>query len=150
MPITFNWGTGIFVFYCLFASVLFFSVYKSTQYDHSLVVDNYYEQDLAYQDQFDRIANSKALVQKVKIELQTPTKQVKLAFPADLSAPLTGKLLFYKANNKALDWELPLMTDGDNQMLVSIGQLPPGRWKLQIHWEAGGKAYYDEKILDLK
>ncbi|PSR12499.1 MAG: hypothetical protein DA408_05035 [Bacteroidetes bacterium] len=150
MHITFNWGTGIFIFYCLFASVLFFSVYKSTQYDHSLVVDNYYEQDLAYQDQFDRIANSAKLTQQVRIQVLPATDQVQLVFPADLPAPLTGNLLFYKANNKALDWELPLMTDGDNQMLVSIGQLPPGRWKLQIHWEAGDKPYYDEKILDLK
>jgi hypothetical protein len=42
----FNWGTGIAIFYIIFVVSLVFQVFKSRQYDHSLVVDNYYEEDI--------------------------------------------------------------------------------------------------------
>ena len=64
----FNWGTGIFLFYTFFAVTLFFQVYQSTQYDNHLVVDNYYEKDIQYQVQYEKIANSLGLEEKVAIE----------------------------------------------------------------------------------
>ena len=56
-----NWGTGIAAFYLLFMVVLLSFVIKSRSYDHSLVTTNYYEQDLKYQQQYDKLANTLAL-----------------------------------------------------------------------------------------
>ena len=64
-----NWGTGIAIFYTLFASVLVMVVIKSKQYDHSLVVDNYYEEDLHYQSHFDKLVNSQQAGMAVQISL---------------------------------------------------------------------------------
>ena len=50
-----NWGTGIFIFYSLFVGALVFQLVKSFQYDNSLVVENYYEKDLNYQEQYNKI-----------------------------------------------------------------------------------------------
>ncbi|WP_367389559.1 FixH family protein [Lewinella sp. LCG006] len=150
MKIEFNWGTGIFVFYVLFASVLFFSVYESTKVDHSLVVDNYYEEDLAYQNQYDRLANSAQLKEPLGMKWQRDEKQLLLTFPKDLAATTTGQVAFYRPDDKSMDWQLPIALNDAGEMNVQMAKLPVGRWKVKVYWDAAGTPYFAEKIVDLR
>lgn len=150
MKIKFNWGTGIFLFYTVFASVLFFSVYKSTQFDHSLVVDEYYRQDLAYQDQYDRLQNTQALEQPLRMQWSTTEKQLNLRFPETLNGIPEGEIVFYRPDNKSMDWQLPIAVDKNATMTVDMAKLPVGRWKVQVYWHAGEVPYYNERIIDLR
>lgn len=149
MKFTFNWGHGIFAFYTVFAGVLFFSVYKSTQHNNTLVVEDYYAQDLAYQGQYERLQNSLNLPEKVKINWQSANKTVHLAFPDEVVNP-TGTVAFYRPDNKDLDWQMPLRLDTLGQMDIDLSRLPAGRWKLQCIWDAEGTPYFDEKTLDIR
>ncbi|MEZ4984250.1 MAG: FixH family protein [Saprospiraceae bacterium] len=150
MKFTFNWGTGIFLTYTIFALALFFTVYKSTQYDNSLVVDDYYAKDLAYQEQYDRLQNSALLPEKVKLGWASAEKKVTLDFPDDLAANVAGTAFFYRPDNKSLDWSVPLRVDAEGLQTIDLSKSPAGRWKLQCAWEADGKTYFDERIIDVK
>mgnify|MGYP000391809356 CR=1 FL=1 len=150
MKIEFNWGTGIFIFYVLFASVLFFSVYESTKVDHSLVVENYYEQDLAYQSQYDRLENSSKLAEPLRMKWQSAEKALLMSFPTDLAGSATGQIAFYRPDDKSMDWQLPIEVDEAGEMNVQMAKLPVGRWKLKVYWEAAGTPYFAEKIVDLR
>ncbi|WP_020539313.1 FixH family protein [Lewinella cohaerens] len=150
MKIEFNWGTGIFVFYVLFASVLFFSVYESTKVDHSLVVENYYEEDLAYQNQYNRLENSAKLKEPLRMKWQSDGRKLVLAFPTDLATSATGQIAFYRPDDKSMDWQLPIAVDQAGQMEVQMAKLPVGRWKVKVYWEAADTPYFAEKIIDLR
>lgn len=148
--ITFNWGTGIFLFYTVFASVLFYAVYESTKHDNSLVVENYYDYDLAYQQQYDRLENTAMLEEPFRIQWSSSDKQLTLQFPALFEGTeLEGDISFYRPNNKSLDWSLPISIDEANEMAVDLSKLPEGRWKAQVMWEAEGTPYFAERTIDI-
>ena len=141
-----NWGTGIFIFYTIFAGSLAFQVYKSTQYDNSLVGDNYYEEDLNYQTKYEQIQNSRSLEAGLAINLNKAEEFISLEFPADMKG-VSGELLLYRANNKKLDKHLPLKLNAENRMEIPFADIVAGRWKLEVTWEHGGKKYFDKKAL---
>ena len=148
--ITFNWGPGIFLFYTVFACVLIFVVYKSTQVDHSLVVDNYYDHDLAYQSHYDRLENTAKLDEPLQLQWASTTKEFTLSFPAEIEEAISGEVAFYRPNNKSLDWGVPIAVDEAKQMDLDLSKLPVGRWKVQVKWEAGGVPYFAERIIDVR
>jgi len=143
-----NWGTGIFIFYTLFAISLFYQVYKSTQYDHNLVVENYYEDDLNYQSRYDQMQNSRSLKAGLAIQLNKEQQKISLEFPTDMQG-ISGSLLLYRPSDKNLDQHLPITLGPDNKMDIPFHGLLAGRWKVEVKWEQGGKAYYDKKVVDI-
>ena len=145
----FNWGTGLFLFYSIFAASLFYQVYKSTQYDNSLVVENYYEKDLAYQSMFEKKENSMRLEHGLDIAYIPSTQMVKLSFPEELGS-IDGKILFYRANDKSKDISLSIYTDAANEMVVPVKDLINGQWKVEVDWQANKTPYFDEKTILIK
>jgi len=146
----FNWGTGIFIFYSLFAATLIFIVWKSTQYDHSLVVEDYYAKDLAYQGRYDQIKNSLGLKEKLDIEYHSKSNQVQISFPNGIGNEFTGNVVFYRADNKSKDKLLELQIDAENDMMVDVSGYDRGRWKVQVDWAAQGVDYFDESIVHFR
>lgn len=145
----FNWGTGIFLFYGLFATSLVFQVIKSTGYDNSLVVDNYYDEDLAYQSRYEQLSNSAGLTQKLTIGYLEQENLLRLAFPGDIGE-ITGNIRFYRPNDKKQDFSVSVQTKADKVMEITAKAFPsPGRWKVEVEWNAGGKDYYDEQAVDI-
>ncbi len=143
-----NWGTGIFIFYSCFAMTLFFQVYKSTQYDHSLVVEDYYAKDLAYQTTFDKLANSIALKNPLQIDYQKGLQQIQLTFPKTDKA-VTGSILLYRASDKKADVLLPIRIDAQNNMVINAATLKTGRWKIEVDWIANGTPYLNRKTIEI-
>lgn len=146
----FNWGTGIFIFYSLFVVMLVFIVWKSTQYDHSLVVEDYYAKDLAYQSRYDQIQNSIRLDEKLKIEYLSGSNQVQISFPDSIGNEFSGNILFYRADNKSKDKLLAIQADIENDMMVDVSKYDRGRWKVQIDWAVEGVEYFDESTIYLR
>lgn len=142
----FNWGTGIFLAYTIFALSMFWAVYQSTKHDNSLVVDNYYEEDLKYQQRFERIANANALSSPVGVAYDRAAKAVVLSFPAEVGQAV-GEVQFYRPSDRRLDFATPLQLDEAGRQAVASDKLVGGRWVVKISWEAQGKGYYVEKDL---
>lgn len=146
----FNWGTGIFIFYSLFVVTLVFIVWKSTQYDHSLVVEDYYAKDLAYQGRYDQIQNSLRLEEKLEIEYHSKSNQVQISFPDSIGNEFIGNVLFYRPDDKSSDKLLTIYVDAENDMMVDVSTYTRGRWKVKIDWAAQEVEYFDESIIHLR
>lgn len=144
----FNWGTGIFLFYSLFTLSLVYQVYKSTQYDNALVVDNYYEEDLAYQSAFEKKQNSMGLKVPVRIEYSNAKQLITINFPPSMGK-IAGSVLFYRAGDQSQDIALDIHTNKNNEMIVPVGRLIAGRWKIKVDWQAQNRAYFDERAVDI-
>lgn len=140
--IKWHWGTGIALAYTVFVGVFVFLVIKSTTFDNSLVVDDYYAKDITYQEHYDRLANSMALEQDLSMKLTQPN--LHLSFPENLG-PVKGNILFFSPSKSHLDFNLEVDLDDAFQQSISVNELHDGIWWVKVEWEAGGKGYYQEK-----
>lgn len=142
----FNWGTGIALFYCIFAGTMIFFVFKSTQYDHSLVQEDYYAADLKYQERYDKLSNSRG--NQLVINNRLAEQEVALTFPAELRS-IEGNALFFRPSDSKQDFSVSLQANEQNQQSISTKTLQKGLWKIKVDWSAEGKKYYQEMSLVL-
>lgn len=144
----FSWGTGIAIFYGLFVLVLVAAVIKSTTYDNSLVSDHYYADDLKYQQHYEKLANSQALKQDLKI-LQD-ANVITLQFPAEVGA-VSGDVTFFCPSASDEDFTLKVQTDAEKAQIIELRDgLKAGLWHVRVDWKSDGKSYYKEETIIIK
>lgn len=143
-----NWGTGIAIFYGIFVVVLVAIVIKTTTFDNSLVSDDYYADDLNYQQQYNKLANSRDLAEDLDINLQSAKELVELVFPPNLGKA-AGEIVFFCPSDSKSDFTVAIQPGEDNRQTVPITGLKPGLWRVKVDWQAGGKAYYKEVVITI-
>ncbi len=141
----FNWGTGLTIFFILFVSTLGFVLYQAFQQDNSLVMDNYYEEDIKYQQQYDKIKNTSGLTTKVKLDYDQTKGEISLTFPLDSTSTASGNILLYHPSNKASDKKYDFRLSQTNVYQILVDKVTKGRLKVKIDWEHAGVKYYQEE-----
>ena len=144
-----NWGTGIVIAFVLFiAFILYFVVNMigNDKYDHDLVTEEYYEQELKFQDEIDKLKNAKTL--KQDITYNKTNEGLVIVFPNDLNIEdIKGKVFLYRPSNKQLDFETSISLSKP-QLLIPDERLVDGRWNIIVDWQYNGKSYlYKEDIV---
>lgn len=140
-----NWGNRIILAFVLFFGVIFTMVYISMNTEFSLVADNYYEQELAYEDQLNRIRNVNNLPDKPEFSIDRTGLLVTVSFPESVAEAMKeGKVKFYRSSSARYDKEMELTLNDENQFVQDISQLVTGAWKIQLFWTDGDKEYYKE------
>lgn len=142
-----NWGHGIAIFFTCFVAFITFLVVKSHQQNIDLVTENYYQQELQYQHQIEKIQNNQQLEEKVKITADKG--EVYLHFPK-LSGPVEGQVQVFRPSDARFDLTEELKPDSQNQQQIATSTLPPGFYRIKINWQAGGQDYYTEETLHLR
>ena len=144
-----KWPLGIFLMYMTFVTAtLVFVVFTFTQRT-DLVVENYYEKTLTYQDHIDRAQN--ALNLKVPFRVERRESYVDLIFPPDLvELGISGEVVFYRPSDSLLDKTFPLDTDREGHQMIPLAELQPGMWKVQVTWNSGGTEYFSESNLFIR
>lgn len=142
-----NWGKGIAIFYSLFAATMIFAVIRSTQYDNSLVSEKYYQDDIAYQQQYNRIKNSQELEVPLEVQYDKEKERLTLAFPPNIQT-VKGIIHLFCPSSSEEDVKIPIeLETGWNRQTLILSGLKNGLWKVKIHWEDGNREFYDEKII---
>ncbi len=138
-----NWGFGIALFYLSFMTILLYFVFKSTTYDHSLVMDNYYEEDLKYQEHYDKMSNQMALTKSLVISQNDEAQYLRFEFPGNMKE-VKGKILLFCPSTKHRDIEKDIELDANNKMLIRTNNMVSGRWIIKADWTANDIPYYKE------
>jgi hypothetical protein len=144
----FNWGTGIALFFSIFVISLVYTVYQTTLIDNSLVFDDYYAKDLAYQQHYDKVKNSMELDEKVEVTNSREDRNVTIQFPRSLGK-LSGEITFFCPSHSKSDFKVAVSTDQDFLQKVDSEGMRKGLWKVRINWEAAGKKFYSEETIVL-
>ncbi len=144
-----NWGTSIVIAIAAFmAFILFFVIKMSTnsEYDHDLVVDDYYKNELAFQSEINKEKNLQLLSESIKVDITE--KGIFVVFPKELpSDKIEGKMFLYRPSNKKLDLEIPLLVSS-NILFLPKKDLVDGRWNIAIDFTCDGIAYlYKQDVL---
>ncbi|MBR9915340.1 MAG: FixH family protein [Algicola sp.] len=142
----FNWGTGIVLAFIGFiAFIMYFVINMNTlkKYDTDLVVEDYYKEELAYQNEINKENNAKTLEKNVS---WTRTENgLEIAFPETMDAKeITGNVFLYRPSNKQLDFETTISLS-DHNLLIPDKRLLDGRWNIKVDWQYKGKSYLFKK-----
>jgi len=143
----FNWATGLTIFFIIFIGTLIFIVYQSSKVHDSLVVQNYYDEDINYQVHYDKKQNTANLPVKVKTEYDNVSKMVIITFPADSISDITGQILFFNPFSEYSDVKYDFDLGKDNVYRIPTDKVKAGRWRLKIDWKRGNTSYYQEEEL---
>jgi nitrogen fixation protein FixH len=135
----FNWGHGIALFYVLFVGALLTALISSFGVDHALVVEDYYNQDLNYQKQYEKMENTQTL-NNANIKYDISTQELKIEFLNGV--PAMANVLFYRPSDSSKDFKLDL---GEQFNIMSTSSMVKGKWVIKLDWKEGDKNYYLEK-----
>lgn len=131
-----NWGTGIVLAFVGFISfILYFVITMSTnaKYDHDLVTEDYYGQELEFQNNLNKEKNAKTL--KQDIIWKKTDEGLLLIFLEDLDVQhISGNVFLYRPSGKQFDFEMPISLS-NHHLLIPDNRLLGGRWNIIVDWE---------------
>lgn len=136
-----SWGKGIVLVFVLFILGIGVLVYRSMTKNIDLVTSNYYEKELKYQEQIDKINNTNSLKEKIMIEYNGSV--ILITYPS-VQKSITGEISFYKPSDAKSDFRIKVEPGSDMKQIIQKEMLAKGLWKVQINWAMDGKEYFSE------
>lgn len=149
MKIKISWPTAIIIAIASFVVFILSFVFKVTflpKYDHHLVSEEYYDEELNYQEEIDKLKNAAALDQDVYLE--KTADGLSIVFPTNLNfQSIEGTIYFKRLSNNKIDFSLPIEL-ASNILFIPNENLVDGRWDVKIDWQLDGESYlFKEKII---
>lgn len=135
-----SWSKSIILAFVFFVAFILYMVVGSFNENIDLVAEDYYQQEIEYQNVIDKSANYKKLGKRLIIKESEGQIQVKL--PHDEQATITGKVYFFRPSDKVND---VTYTIDKNTTTFSKDELIKGLYLIKVSWEKDGVDYYYEQ-----
>lgn len=137
-----NWGTGIVLAFIGFISfIMYFVISMSTNksIESDLVTEDYYSQELEFENDLNKQKNAQHLKQDVT--WKRAQEGLIITFPNDMEpSKITGNVFLYRPSNKQLDFESSISLS-ENHLLIPDKRLLDGRWNIKVDWQYDGNSY---------
>lgn len=143
-----NWGWKIAITYTLFAVMTLAFVFFAATKKVNLVEEDYYEKEIKYQEQIERIKNARELSDAFIIMYNTNNALLSLHYAGKES--LKGEVHLFRPSDSELDLLLPLNLDNKGNQVVDARTLLKGFWVVKVTWEASGKSYFKSQQIDIQ
>jgi hypothetical protein len=138
-----DFGKWIVVAFVLFALFIGTLVAVCVRQDISLVSKEYYKEELAYQDQIVRIANTEKLTLKPKM-----TKVNKVTLQLTFSQQVEkGELKLFCPSNPKMDKTFSINSSENNIQLFNVETLQKGMYRAKLSWTMDKKEYFYEEVI---
>ncbi|MCY7352421.1 MAG: FixH family protein [Cytophagaceae bacterium] len=136
-----NWGKSIVLVFIVFAGFIGFMIYRMCRQRVDLVRDDYYQTEIAYQQQINRLVNAS---QKKPLDMtyHADVQQIAFVLPTTLHR---GVIYFYRPSDRAQDFNLRIPDIHPARQVVSTAKLARGFWRVQLTWSDGQRDYYTEQ-----
>ena len=142
MKIKINWGTAMVIAMVLFMAFILQFVYRSIaldKYEHQLVSEDYYKDELYYQQEIDKMNNASKLTQNVKVD--RVGEGMLVSFPDEMTfTEITGIVYFQRPSDERLDFQKNISLS-NHSMIITDDKLIIGKWKVKIDWKYGEDEY---------
>lgn len=139
-----NWGHGIIIGFGLFVAYILYFVFASYQQEMDLVSEDYYAQEVNYQDRIDQTENG--LQWENEVQLEGVASGLQITFSESALAGLSqGTVKIFRPSDVKLDLTLPLTLDTAGQMTIPAQLIKQGRYEVQFFWETSNGPVYLKK-----
>lgn len=139
------WPVGLALFFILFAAYIVGFVIFASRQKMDLVRADYYDQEIRFQQQIDRVRRTAPLLADAAVEYDHAAGLVTLSFPSVNQNAISGTVSFYRPADAGLDVNVPLGLDESGHQSLSVRSLRAGLWKVRIQWQTAGQEYFFEK-----
>ncbi|WP_346983453.1 FixH family protein [Chryseobacterium sp. POE27] len=131
----FSWGHGVVIalaaFMIFILSMLF--LFPNGQKNSEMVTDNYYEEELKYQDVID--AKKRADELQEKPVYSQDKSGIKITFPKDYdNSNTTVKFVLNRTDDQNLDIRKSVQLDASKSFLIPGQVLKVGNYTLRLNW----------------
>jgi len=144
-----NWGTGIVLAFIGFISFIMYFVITMNvdrRYHHELVTEDYYAEELKYQNDVDKSNNAKKL--KENITYTKSDEGLTIVFPKNMDFKnISGNVFLYRPSNKHLDFDIDISLSKP-YLLIPDNRLVDGRWNIKIDWQYNGESYLFQEFIN--
>lgn len=143
-----QWPMGIAIIYVIFVLLLVaFAVFSRFQ-SVDLVTEDYYDQEIKYQQQINRIERARSLPEPVNWIYDKQKGALTVQFPPQFDPlKVKGNVLFFRPSDAKQDKLVALNLSSNGTQLISTENLTPGFWKIKIFWKVENNEYYNEGVL---
>lgn len=115
-----------------------------------LVAEDYYEQEMRYQKQMERVERTRGLGQEADISMDSEHGTIRVTLPRDhADREFEGIVNLYRPSSAKLDMQLPLHLGDNRTQSIPTSDLQPGRWVVKVAWKVQGQDYFMEKKLTI-
>ncbi|MBK8227261.1 MAG: FixH family protein [Flavobacteriales bacterium] len=144
-----NWGKGLAISLIAFAAMMAAFGIASARRTESLVTEEYYAEELRYQQRID--AQGRALSLSAPVAIMVGKGRLRIQFPAELAGKaITGELHLLRPNDARADKKVAIAADQDGLFETQALDLWPGRYDASLEWQCGGVTYHSaEKLVVL-
>ncbi len=140
-----DWGKGIVITISTFVLMMVGLVIVCVKQDDiHLVTQNYYEEEIKYQDQIEKMINANSLDYKVLV-YDTQLKKVDLHLPIGAK----GTLHLFRPSDARLDQKITFDVKDMNANAFDLKSLKSGYWKVKLTWSASGVHYFHEEKINI-
>jgi nitrogen fixation protein FixH len=145
------WPLALFATFAVFISGVATLVTIAVHSDEDLVREDYYEQEVHYQQQIDRELRTARIGPELRVAYDAATAKVTLNIPAaHASRHATGSVKFYRPSDARLDRTVPLQVNAAGEQQFDARDLKNGLWKLRVTWQVNGEEYYSDNAIDVR
>jgi hypothetical protein len=142
------WPWALIAFFVFFVSLVAAFITFAVRQDMDLVREDYYEQEVRYQEQIDRMNRTLPFGNEVAVVYDPAVQAIDIRLPSrHAHEHLTGRIQFYRPSDASLDHDVPLLVGADGRQRIAAGALAGGLWNLQVFWEVNGEEFYTEQTV---
>lgn len=141
-----NWGKWIVVAFILFAAFIGTLVTVCMKQDISLVSKNYYQDELAFDEQIKRVQNVTSLTQKPSIILADDELKVSFDRFAEME---NATLTLFRPSDSSKDKVFTIGPRAETKQTFSVDGLEGGMYRARLQWTMGDKEYFFEEVIYL-
>ncbi|MBA4056656.1 MAG: hypothetical protein C0490_18220 [Marivirga sp.] len=139
-----NFGNWIVVAFILFAVFIGTLVTVCVREDVDLVSKDYYQQELQYQDQIQRLNNTSRLLEKPEVKIVNQRLQVVFSKWDDID---NGEIKLFCPSNPKMDRNFPLVRSSERVQSFTVESLQKGMYRAKLMWKVDGNEFYMEEVV---
>ncbi len=142
------WPYSIVGFFSLMIVAAVVWVVFCISHGTDLVAADYYEQEIEYQQQLDRMARVRELSGPAQVSYEPAGDFILVQVPpAHAASQVSGVIHLYRPSQASLDQILPLEVTQAGEQRLKTETLAAGVWNVRLQWTAAGKEYFlEEKV----
>jgi hypothetical protein len=139
-----SWGKGILLSFIFFAAFIITLVVVCVRQDVTLVSKEYYQEEIAYQQQIERMNNAAMLEKRPIISVTESFVQIDYGNFKQLEK---GKLDLFCPSNMDFDKSFELRKMPSQKFMV--GNLKKGLYRARLLWTMDGKEFFIEQVITI-
>ncbi|MBC7390497.1 MAG: FixH family protein [Opitutaceae bacterium] len=132
----------IIISFCVFIAFIVFLVIKTFSVNNELVTEDYYNQELKYQNKIDKMSH---VTPELDLFWIQENDRLVLNYSQPFPENLKGEVEFYRPSDASKDLKFPLVLNKGGKQVFPKQLFSKGLYKIKADWKQNGQTFYTEK-----